>query len=505
MKTAIVIGAGVGGLAAAIQLARAGVRVRLFERGSQVGGKLREIDLGGRKILGGPSVLTMRWVFDELFDGRLADYVTLTPVDPLCRHFFADGSQLDLFTDGDQSREAIRRFAGNRDADGYMKFRKQAHKIFDIVRKPFMEEAVPSLFDFMSPRSLWQLTQIDGLRTLMRAVEDYFVDPRLRQLFARYATYNGSSPYHAPATLAVIAHVENAHGIFGVAGGIYRLAEALERRARELGVDIVTDSDVEEIVVEPSGGPLATALRARGVRVNGGVEWADCVVANCDIADAYGRLLADVAPARKQIQKYAEEELSLSAYVLLALAPKPQTPALVHHNVFFSSDYAREFRQLVDERRPPDDPTVYVCHERATHDDDSNEAPYFILTNAPPLADKSAIQTIDWNIEAARCRERIERVLARHGWTLTPSATNELTPRDFAQRFPSSRGAIYGLASNSRLAAFKRPANTFPNISGIYFCGGSVHPGAGLPMVALSARIATRLALTNEWKDTERA
>lgn len=508
MKTAIVIGAGVGGLAAAIHLARAGVRVRLFERASAVGGKLREVTIGGsggRKILGGPSVLTMRWVFDELFDGRLADYVTLTPIDPLCRHFFADQSQLDLFTDAEQSREAIRRFAGSRDADGYLKFRKRAHKIFDIVRKPFMEEAVPSLFDFMSPRSLWQLTQIDGMRTLMRAVEDYFQDPRLRQLFARYATYNGSSPYHAPATLAVIAHVENAHGIFGVAGGIYRLAEALARHARELGVEIVTDCDVEQIVVEPVGrGASTTAWRARGVRVNGAVEWADCVVANCDIADAYGRLLAEVAPARKQLHKYAEEELSLSAYVLLALAPKPTKPALLHHNVFFSSDYAREFRQLVDERRPPDDPTVYVCHE-AESDHDSNEAPYFILTNAPPLADKDTMQTVDWDDEAPRCRARIERVLARHGWTLTPAATSELTPRDFAARFPSSRGAIYGLASNSRLAAFKRPANTFPNISGIYFCGGSVHPGAGLPMVALSARIATRLALTNEWKDTERA
>jgi 1-hydroxycarotenoid 3,4-desaturase len=500
VKTAIVIGAGVGGLAAAIQLGRAGVKVRLYERAATVGGKLRELDLGGRKILGGPSVLTMRWVFDELFDGRLADYLTLAPIDPLCRHFFSDQSQLDLFSDADASREAIRRFAGTRNADGYTRFRKQAHKIFDIVKKPFMEEAVPSLFDFMSPRSLWQLTQIDGMRTLMRAVEDYFVDPRLRQLFARYATYNGSSPYHAPATLAVIAHVENAHGIFGVAGGIYRLAEALERRAHELGVEIVTGADVDEIVVEPSGGPLATALRARGVRVNGAIEWADCIVANCDAADAYGRLLAHAAPARKQMRKYEDEELSLSAYVLLALAPPPVKLPLAHHNVFFSSDYAREFAELIDERRPPEDPTVYVCHEATTVDKSSDSAnteePYFILTNAPPLDAGGA--AVDWSVEAGRCRARIERVLSRHGWTLTPSATGEITPRDFAARFVSSKGAIYGLASNSRLAAFKRPANTFPGIEGLYFCGGSVHPGAGLPMVVLSARIATRLALANE-------
>ncbi len=484
MKTAIVIGGGVGGLAASINMARAGVKVRLFERGPTVGGKLREVDVGGHKMLAGPSVLTMRWIFDELFDGKLADYVTLAPVDPLCRHFFADGSVLDLFTDEARSRDAIAAFAGTRDADGYLRWRKHAAKIFDIVRGPFMENAVPSLLDFMSPRALWQMTQIDGMRSLWRALEDFFVDPRLRQLFGRYATYNGSSPFHAPATLAVIAHVENAHGIFSVDGGIVRLAEALRRRAEELGVVIACDADVDEIVVEPTGGPLATSLCARGVRINGAVEWADCVVANCDVADAYGRLLPGAAPARRSLRRYEDEELSLSAYVLIAVGATAPMP-LGHHNVFFSRDYEREFVDLVVERRPPGEPTVYVCSEAPDR--------HFILTNAPPLDERG--RRIDWSVEASRCRERMERVLARHGWTLTPTATHELAPPEFATRFPSSKGAIYGLASNSRMAAFKRPANTLPGIDGLFFCGGTVHPGAGLPMVALSAKIATKLAL----------
>jgi 1-hydroxycarotenoid 3,4-desaturase len=488
VKTAIVIGAGVGGLAAAIHLARAGRRVRLYERSASVGGKLRELVVGGRTILGGPSVLTMRWVFDELFDGRLADYVTLLPVEPLCRHFFAGGATLDLHGDAERSRAAIAAFAGARDADGYLRFRRHARKIYEIVRAPFMENELPSLFDFMSPRALWQMTQIDGLRTLMKALGDYFVDPRLRQLFARYATYNGSSPFHAPATLAVIAHVEHEHGIFAVAGGIYRLAEALERRARELGVEVITGADVEEIVVEPAG----AGVRARGVRVAGVVETADAVVANCDVADAYQRLLARVAPVRPLGRKYAGEELSLSAYVLLATAPPPPF-ALAHHNVFFSRDYAREFAELVDERRPPAEPTVYVCAEATVPAGGSGDGDggYFILTNAPPLDGRGA--AVDWLEEGPACRARVAAVLARHGWTLQPSATHELLPADFAARFPSSRGAIYGLASNSRMAAFKRPANRIAGIDGLAFCGGSVHPGAGLPMVALSARIATRL------------
>lgn len=484
MNTAIVIGGGVGGLAASINMARAGVRVRLFERGPTVGGKLREVDVGGQKVLAGPSVFTMKWVFDELFDGRLADWVTLAPVDPLCRHFFPDGAQLDLYTDEARSRDAIERFAGRRDADGYLRYRKHAAKIFDIVRGPFMENAVPSIFDFMSPRALWQMTQIDGMRSLWRALEEHFADPRLRQLFGRYATYNGSSPYHAPATLSVIMHVENAYGIFAVEGGIVRLAEALRRRAESLGVEIATGAEVDEIVVEPTGGPLSTTLRARGVRSGGSVAWADCVIANCDVADALDRLLAHAPPARKLGRKYADEELSLSAYVLLAVGPEAPLP-LVHHNVFFSRDYQREFDELVVQRRPPEEPTVYVCAEAPGR--------HFMLTNAPPLDDKG--RAVDWTLEASRCRARLDAVLARHGWTHTPTATHELTPADVAARFPSSRGAIYGLASNSRMAAFKRPANTMPGIAGLYFCGGTVHPGAGLPMVVLSAKIATRLAL----------
>lgn len=479
------IGGGVGGLAAAIHLAHAGVQVELLERAATVGGKLREVELDGQRLLAGPSVFTMRWVFDELFDGRLADALTLLSVDPLCRHFFADGSVLDLYADEARSKEAIARFAGAKEAEAYLRYRRHAAKIFEIVRGPFMENEVPSLMDFMSPRTLWQLLQIDGMRTLWRALEEYFTDPRLRQLFGRYATYNGSSPYHAPATLAVIMHVENAFGIFAVKGGIVRLAEALRRRAESLGVSIVTGAEVDQILVEPAAGPGAPQ-RARGVRSGQRTLYADCIIANCDVADALERLLPEAAPVRKLAHKYGEEELSLSAYVHLALAPPPPLE-LLHHNVFFGGDYAREFEELVTARRPPSDPTVYVC----------SEAPgrYFFLTNAPPLDAKGA--AIDWTTERPRCRARLYQTLARHGFHLTPTATHEITPPDFAAAFPRSRGALYGLASNSRLAAFKRPANRLPNIDGLYFCGGTVHPGAGLPMVALSAKIATRRALAD--------
>jgi len=487
-KSAIVVGGGVAGLSAAIQLARAGLRVRLLERAAHLGGKLRELDVGGRRVPGGPSVFTMRWVFEELFDGRLDEALRLQPLDPLCRHFFPDGSALDLFTDPERSRAAIAAFASARDADGYMRFRQHAAKIFGIVREHFMERPVPPWSEFLKPRILVQMPRIDALRSMWDALGEFFPDPRLRQLFGRYATYNGSSPFHAPATLSVIAHVENDGGIFAVEGGIVRLAEALAARARALGVELQTGVDVAEIALD---GNSPKGARAVGVRLGGGaVERADVIVAACDVAHLHERLVPTAAQPKdfkKAGARYADEELSLSAFLLLAAAPLPSAPALIHHNVFFSRDYKQEFRQLIDERRPPDDPTVYLCME----DRDEREAGMFFLSNAPPKQGDGA--TVDWRAEAPRARVRILEVLARLGWTLAPRVEQLVTPDDFDALFPSSRGAIYGLASNSRMAAFKRPTNRVPGVPGLYAVGGTVHPGAGLPMVALSARITAAL------------
>ncbi len=492
-KTAIVVGGGVGGLASAIHLARAGVRVRLLERAPTLGGKLREITLGDRTFPAGPSVFTMRGVFEELFGGKaqLEELLELEPLDPLCRHFFPDGTQLDLYQDAERTRAAIERFASARDARGYMEFREHARKIHEIVRGPFMERPL-AVFDLLRPSTIMQLTRIDGMRTLWKAIEGFFVDPRLRQLFGRYATYNGSSPFHAPATLAVIMHVENEYGIWSCKGGIYRLAEALVALARKLGVEIECDAGVDEILVERD--------RAVGVRRGTTIDRADVIVANADVAHVYERLLPSARPAKKLADKYGDEELSSSAYVLLAIADRAPME-LIHHNVFFSRDYKQEFQELVGDRRPPADPTVYLCADDRVQGAASPGAASttgvatercFFLTNAPPLDARGA--RVDWKSEAERCRERIVRVLDRHGWKLAIHAEAEQTPMDFAARFPSSRGALYGIASNSKMAAFKRPQNQVHGIAGLYLAGGTVHPGAGLPMVCLSAKMATTMA-----------
>jgi 1-hydroxycarotenoid 3,4-desaturase len=483
-KRAIVIGGGVGGLCAAIRLAEAGLAVQLFERAEHVGGKLRHFAVGGRSILGGPSVLTMPFVFDELFGGQLADHLELVPVDPLCRHFFPDGSVLDLFADEEKSAHAIELFSDVENARGYRAFRRYAQKIYEVVRPPFLERSVPSLFDFLSPRTLLGMSQIDSRRTLWRALADFFPDPRLRQLFARYATYNGSSPFHAPATLAVIAHAENGLGVFACPGGLGRLAEALAERARTLGVEIITSADVEELLLE---GKIVRGVRLRDTEVA-----SDVVVANCDVAHLYERLLGHDRRSKKLAEKHREAELSLSGLAWLALVERAPID-LGHHSVFFSADYAKEFEALIDRRQLPAAPTIYLCAEDRLSGDPPDVERAFFLLNAPPRDRRG--EKLDWEKEKERGRAQIEDSMASFGWRLAILDSLMETPATFERDFPGSRGALYGLSSNDRLAAFRRPHNRVPSYVGLYATGGSAHPGAGLPMVALSAKITVKLVL----------
>ncbi len=487
-----VVGAGVGGLSAAIRLAAAGAHVTVFERHAAPGGKMREVEVDGRRLDAGPSVLTMPWVFEELFaaaGARMADLVTLLPVEPACRHFFPDGSRLDLFNDPERSREAIRAFAGEGAARGFDALRAHGRRIFGIVREPFMESPVPTLAAMLHPsrlRLIGQFLQLDANRTLWKALEAMFPDDRLRTLYGRYATYNGSSPFSCPATLSVIVHVEQEFGISVVKGGMARLAGALAEVARRLGVTVRTGAEVERVVVEHG--------RAAGVVVAGERFDADAVVVNGDALQLHRRLLAGERGAKKAARRVEAIEPSFSAFVVLAVADVGDAP-LAHHNVFFSRDYRREFDQLGDGKRPPDDPTVYLCAQDrapgAAPPADGRER-HLLLTNAPAL---DAAHPIDWTLEGAECRRRLDETLARHSVTLRRSVERSVTPADFEALFPSSRGSLYGGSSNARTAAFERPTNRVPGTRGLYLVGGSAHPGAGVPMVALSGRIASSLAM----------
>jgi 1-hydroxycarotenoid 3,4-desaturase len=478
----IVVGAGVGGLVAALQLAAQGIEVLVLERQASPGGKMREVAVDGQRLDAGPTVLTMRWVFDELFDAvgsRTADHLGLRPLSVLARHAWSATERLDLHADVDAAAAAIGEFAGAAAARGYREFCVRAQGIYRTLEQPFLRQTRPdplSLTRHVGLRGLPELMRIAPFATLWRTLGTYFDDPRLRQLFARYATYCGSSPFLAPATLMLVAHVERS-GVWSVDGGMHRIAQALAAAAAARGATLRYGSHVERIELN--------AGRVTGVRLGSGEHLAaTAVVFNGDAAAlAAGALGQD---ASRGIAPIDAAQRSLSAVTWSLVAPT-EGFELLRHNVFFGADYAAEFDAL-RAGRLPDDPTVYVCaQDRQQADEPPRRERLLVLVNAPPNADSRALTAEE--IEA--CEQRSLRKLALCGLTMQrrPGATLTTTPTDFARQFPATGGALYGQASHGWQAAFRRPGARTA-IPGLYLAGGSTHPGPGVPMAALSGRLA---------------
>lgn len=462
---------------------------------------MRQITVGGQRFDGGPSVLTMPWVLDELFataGRRTADVLRLTPLDPVCRHFFADGTQLDLFADdttqkGDaayaRTSDEIARVLGAKAAAQYLHFRRRAAAIYGAVERPFLRSALPSnpmAFAFTHhPRDVFGLLRLDARRSLWQALQKYFDDERLRILFARYATYSGASPFSAPATLAVIPHVELAFGVFAVEGGMYRVAESLAELITGLGGTLHFSADASRIELDEK------EQRAVAVHVGGERLTADVIIVNCDVAQLNERLLSGTRRGEALCARFSDLPPSLSAQLNLSVVEGAAKLPLTHHNVFFSSDYPAEFADL--QNGPPRDPTIYLCNP----DFAKGTQRWFFLVNAPALA-KNDANLDEVRAASTHCRTRIEATLRRHAidWPALRRAEQTVTPHDFATLFPHSRGAIYGAAANSRLAAFKRPPNRVPGVANLYCVGGSTHPGAGVPMAMLSAEIVCKMLET---------
>lgn len=484
-KHILVIGAGIGGLSAAIRLAARGHRVTVVEKLNRPGGKMGEVRADGFRWDTGPSVLTMRHVYERLFHeaGRnLDDYLDLVPLDPITRYFWRDGATIDAVADEEAMAENIRRAFGRREANGYRKFMRYARRLYEVVSGPFLYRHKPTARDLLR-LPLADVLKIDALRTMHQAVRAHFTDPHLVQLFNRFATYNGSSPYRAPATLNVIAHVEMAQGAWYPRGGIYQVARAWARLAEELGVEIRYDSPAEEICVE--GG------RARGVRLIGGAYLpADAVICNVDYTHARATLLKASNGRRPDALHRPSLEPSCSGFVLL-LGIAGRHDALAHHNIFFTNDYPREFDDIFERKIAPTDPTLYVCITSKT---DPDHAPpdcenWFVLVNAPYLS-----EAYDWSSAAERYARHIKGLLIANLGRLSPIANPQsliavermLTPLDLQTIYGGHRGAIYGFSSNTRTAAFMRPGNRVRDVERLYFAGGSAHPGGGVPLVTLS-------------------
>jgi 1-hydroxycarotenoid 3,4-desaturase len=481
MRKVVVLGAGVGGLAAAADLARHGVEVLVLERAGGAGGKMRQVTVGGADIDAGPTVFTMRWIFEGLFSDagrRLDDFVTLRPADILARHAWRHGGRLDLFADIDKSADAIAAFAGPRDAQGYRDFCARAADIYRTLREPFMAAQLPSPLELVRRVGFGRLAAMRRtapFQTFWSALGDHFRDPRLRQLFGRYATYVGSSPFLAPATLMLVAHVEQ-DGVWLVQGGMRQVAEALRTLGASQGAQYRFDTDVREIVV--SGGRARGVVLASGERIE-----ADAVVFNGDTAAlACGRLGAAVSAA---VPKPDMRTRSLSAITWCLRARTAGFP-LQYHNVFFAEDYAAEFGAIFQRREITALPTVYVCAQDRGADGafaDGAEERLLLLINAPADGDT---RTFDAAAYAPRVWQLLRECDLELGGDGHMIAT---TPDGFEQLFPASGGALYGRANHGAMASFERPG-ALSRVAGLYLCGGSVHPGAGIPMAAMSGRLA---------------
>jgi len=483
----VVVGGGVGGLCAAVRLAAAGHHVTLLERHDEVGGKLAVRRRDGFSFDLGPSLLTLPHLFDDvlrLAGTSLAAELDLVALDPQLRYVWPDGSTLSVPADPDATEAAFEAFTPGAGAQ-WRSFYARGRRIWDVSERTFFAGPMGSPVELARRlRHARDLTDIDPFRTLAAAAAHDFDDPRLVQWAGRYATYSGSDPYRAPATLACIPYLEQRYGAWYPMGGLGALRDALARAVVAAGVDVRTGVDVRRVLLD--GDRVAGVATAAGERITASV-----VVANVDAGHLYADVLPD-ASARRRVRRAAP---STSGFVVLG-GVEGHTPGLAHHNVWFSSDYEREFRQLVHEEVAPDEPTIYACVTSVT---DPSQAPsgcesWFLLVNAPPTG------RVDWRRQAVPYRDRLLALLARRGVDLRPRLrfAEVITPADLEDRFRTPRGSIYGTSSNGRRAAFVRPGNRGPR-RGLYLVGGSSHPGGGLPLVATSARIVADLVAEDGW------
>jgi 1-hydroxycarotenoid 3,4-desaturase len=493
---AVVVGAGMAGLVAALRLAHAGLAVTVVERSDEAGGKLRGEVIDGQTIDAGPTVFTMRWVFDELLQSVGADLereLQLHRLPVLARHFWGDGSALDLFADPRASEAAVEAFAGADEAARFQKFCATTRALYRELEAPFIRSpltgGVPGFMLRLGPRGLALLTGIGPLRTLWSSMERHFTDPRLQQLFGRYATYTGSSPWQAPATLSLITQVEM-DGVWAVQGGMTALAQCLVRLCAHNGVTFRFNADCQEI--------LLTNGQASGVRLQDGESLrADVVVFNGDAAALQQGLLGQPARAAVPVPRKQRSLSALTWSVLAKTQCKDESRALDRHNLFFGPHYGAEFEDIFNRNRLPQAPTVYVCaQDRGAGSAPAGRERLLCLVNAPALGDSAHPALSLDAIE--RCQDRSFDWLRRCGLevALEPERTVRTTPHDFHQRFPATGGALYGQATHGWLSIFSRPGSACP-VPGLFLAGGSAHPGPGVPMAAMSGRLAAEAVLAH--------
>lgn len=532
-RKVIIVGAGVGGLSAAVRLAAKGFAVTIVEKNATVGGKLNlweaphpnRPEARAFRFDTGPSLLTLPFVFQDLYAAAGADVRERLPIrklDPIARFIWSDGSQFELRNDRTDLELQIRAIAAEHagDVDGWRRLLAQGQKIWDLGAELFLFNAPEQVLAGKANgagRSGF-FANLAGAATMLSVplrigmfsrfadrVDRCIKSPKLREVFYQYATYTGASPFRAPGTFAVIPFAETHFGGWYIEGGMYALATSLAKLARELGVEIRPNRSVERILIErPQKGDIPTyrkagmsPLSAIGVRLLDGEELhADAIVCNSDTIYSYRELIEPSFRPHFTDEKLNRLEPGGSGMVLL-LGVDGTYPQLAHHTKFMPADYRSDLRAMFETRTVPEDPCIYVCASTRT---DPTQAPdgcenLFVLCSAPALNNVGA--SIDWTIEGPRYAQRIiETLETRFGLSDLRKrivVQRTISPLDLKTLYNANAGSIYGLGSSSRRDAFLRPPNRDKRIRNLYFAGGATHPGGGLPLVALSGKIVSEL------------
>ncbi|ACJ34554.1 phytoene desaturase family protein [Anoxybacillus flavithermus] len=466
VKKVVIVGGGLGGLSAAVTLAQRGVDVQLFEKNNHFGGKLMPVQLGNYYFDFGPNTITMPFVFRHVIEQtgeRTEDYLTFRKLRVHTKNVYEDQTTFFLSSDREYMKEQLAHI----DPIGalrYDDFLREVERLYQLAKTHFFPRIFHSFTDYISPSLAMALLKARPFETLHHFFQRYFTNEHVIQAYDRYATYIGSSPYMSPATFAMIAYLEMVDGVYYVEGGNARIAHTFAMLARRAGATLHTNRAVKRVIVRNGA--------VKGVELEDGekVE-ADVVIMNADLLQAYREL---VDPHDRS---YERAEPSISAFVML-VGTKDTWNHLAHHNVFFSDNYKQEFEHIFSGKYS-EHPTIYVCAPPFTKEGSS----LFILVNAPPLTKDGRMQ-----VDEQAYKQLVYEKLRSYGLNIVPDVEQIITPLHIAEQFGAYRGALYGMASNRRRDTFLRPSNACRRIGGLYFVGGTTHPGGGSPMVVISGQ-----------------
>lgn len=481
---AAVIGAGIAGLAGAARLRARGYEVSVYETNAYPGGKLSQFDQKGYRFDAGPSLFTLPHLVDDVFRSlgeNPRDHFQYKSLPEACRYFWEDGTRLTAWTDPEKFAAEVETNLGVK-AEVILKYLAHARNLYDLTAGIFLEKSLHKTGTYFSTDVLRALTHVFSLdlnKTMDKANQKKLKHPKLVQLFNRFATYNGSSPYLAPGVLNIIPHLEHNLGTWFPEGGMYAITQSITDLAERHGVKIHYNTPVDSIVVN--------GQTARGIKTKGKFVPSDLVVSNMDIVPTYRKLLQKQPAPEKTLN----QERSSSALIYY-WGIRRDFPELSLHNIFFSEDYAQEFEHIFKLGTVFDDPTIYVniSSVEAPEDAPPGCQNWFVMVNVPGNTGQN------WDEIQERTRTNVLAKLTRIlGVPIADYIQNEsvLDPRTIESRTSSWQGSLYGASSNNKFSAFLRHPNFSPKIKNLYFLGGSVHPGGGIPLCLLSAKIVSEL------------